>query len=496
MTTYTKSAVKGASIVFVVSIIAAFLGYLVRLVLARNLTLEEFGLFYSVFAFLGMIGIFKSFGFDRALAKFIPEFLHKKRKDYIKSSIIYVSVIQLITNTIIITLVYLLSNFLALHFFNSSQASIVLRLMAIAFFIDSFVLTLKFSFQGFKRMLYFSGIDLVRMLLLVAIIFIGFRLEFGLFSPVIAYIAAPIILFFLFGYLLINKVFPEFIKSQFVLDKNLLKKISKYSIFIMATSAGAIIIGYTDIVVLTFFSGLKEVALYSIALPTARILIYIPNAIGNVLLPLTSELWVKRKLVLLRIGMESVYKYSTIITIPLVFIMFSFADLIIKILFGEDYILATNAMKILSIGMLFLAIHRVNANFFSGIGKPQIITKIVYSAAIFNLIANLVLIPIWGIIGAAIATATSYFIGMLMGLTKIRKFIKISLPINLWIKTLISGIILVLIIWFSKRVISLNVWLETSIVLIISGIVYITLLFLLNVINIEELKDLYKRIFR
>ena len=42
---YTKFAVKGAATVFVISILAAFVGYLVRFLLARNLTVEEFGLF-------------------------------------------------------------------------------------------------------------------------------------------------------------------------------------------------------------------------------------------------------------------------------------------------------------------------------------------------------------------------------------------------------------------------------------------------------------------
>ena len=101
MSNYTKFAVKGATTVLVISLLAAFIGYLVRFVLARNLTVEEFGLFYAVFAFLGLLGLFKSFGFDKALIKFIPEFKHKKRNDLIKSSIIYVSFIQLITNSTI-----------------------------------------------------------------------------------------------------------------------------------------------------------------------------------------------------------------------------------------------------------------------------------------------------------------------------------------------------------------------------------------------------------
>src|SRR3989338_66067 len=78
--TYTKLAVKGAATILVISLIAAFLGYIVRVILARNLTVEDFGLFYAIFGFLSLIGLFKSLGFDKALAKFIPEFLGKKAK--------------------------------------------------------------------------------------------------------------------------------------------------------------------------------------------------------------------------------------------------------------------------------------------------------------------------------------------------------------------------------------------------------------------------------
>ena len=64
MTNYTKHAVKGTAVVFIVSILAGILGYIVRLALARGLSVEDFGLFYAVFAFLALLGVFKSFGFD------------------------------------------------------------------------------------------------------------------------------------------------------------------------------------------------------------------------------------------------------------------------------------------------------------------------------------------------------------------------------------------------------------------------------------------------
>lgn len=496
MSSYTKIAFRGVVVVSSISLIAGFLGYIARVLLARNLTVEEFGLFYAVFAFLGLIGTYRSLGFDKALARFIPEFLHKKKDDHIKSSIIYVIFIQLVTNTIIIIAVYLLSDFLAASFFKNSQAGIVLRWLAIAFFVDSFVMVLKFSFQGFRRMVYFSIIDLVRMLLIISILLIGFRLNYGLMSPVFAYVITPFILVLIFGTILVKKTFPKFLKSNFLLDGALIRKISKYSIFVLSISVEGIVLHYTDVMTLTYLTDLKVVALYNIALPTINVLLFFPRAIGGILSPLTTELWVKKKGMLLAEGIKSLYKYSLIIIIPVVFMMFSFSELLINVLYGKEYVAASNTMKILVIGMIFAILYGINSRFFAGIGKPQITTKIVSIATVFNLVANIALIPIIGIRGAALATSLSYFIMMGLSLLEIRKLIEISFPIKVWLKTLIAGIMFTAIIFLLKSILSLNVWIETFIVLLMSGIAYILLLFVLRVMTIEEIKDLYRRIVK
>ena len=494
MTNYTKFAVKGTITVLVISLLAAFLGYLVRFILARNLTVEDFGLFNSIFAFLAMLGIFKSLGFDKALIYFIPKFKHENRNDLIKSSIIYSAVIQLITNFIVIIAIYLLSSYLSIKFFHSPKSDIVLKLMAIAFFVDSFVQILKFAFQGFKEMTYFSGIDLVRMLLILIIIIIGFKLNYGLLSPIIAYVITPLILIFIFGLILTKKVFPEFAKSKFILSKNALKRISKYSIFLVESNGAGLILYYTDIMALTYFSTLVNVGLYSVALPTAKVLMYFPRAIHAISMPLTAELWSKGEKKLLKMGIEDLYKYSFIIAIPAVFILFSFADLLIAVLYGKDYILAALPMKILSIGMLFEILSFVNWSFFSGIGEPRINSKALYYAAIFNLIGNLILIPMLGMNGAAIATALSSLIILLYGFMKIRGFIKVRFPLKIWIKNIFAGILFVLIIIFLKKILVLNVWTEAAIVVVLAALCYLGLLFMMKIINLNELKSIYTRL--
>lgn len=496
MTNYTKIAVKGASTIFGVSLLAGLIGYLVRFVFARNLTVEEFGLFYSVLSFLGMFVIFKSFGLDLALVKFIPEFQHKKQFDRIKSSIIFVAIFQVITNCIFLLAIYFLAGLLGKNFFKYENADVVLIWMTIATLIDSIVNVIKFSMQGFKEMHYYSGIDLIRMILILAISFFAFKLNLKFASPIIAYLIAPIIIIIIFGFILINKVFPEFRKSNVSIDKDLAKKLWHYGIFIMITTVGGMILGYTDTMVLTAFTSLSAVGLYNAALPTANFLTYFPKAIAAILLPLTSELWAKNKKKELNTGMTLLYRYSIITIVPLVLIMVSFPNLILTLFFGPDYVPASDALIILSIGMVLTPLYVINGNFFSGIGKPQLHSKIVFSGAIINLIMNLILIPFFGIIGAAITTSLSNIVMFIIGLAYMKKYIEVKFPFKTGFYSLLAGGFFTISIWFLKNILSLNVWVETIITITISGSLYIVLILILKIINIKEIKEITNRIIK
>ena len=48
MTNYVEKIAKGSITIFLLSIIASIVGYLLRLFLARNLSVSDFGLFFSV----------------------------------------------------------------------------------------------------------------------------------------------------------------------------------------------------------------------------------------------------------------------------------------------------------------------------------------------------------------------------------------------------------------------------------------------------------------
>ncbi len=488
MASYIKRAVKGAGIVFLFAVIATILGYLLRIVLARNLTPAEYGLFYAGFSMIAFFAIFGDLGTVEALKKFIPDFKVKKKLDKIKSALIYSFSIQFIVSTIGAIIIILLSDFLAVNLFHYPQASLFIKLLGVMLWLRQTTSYLAVVFNAFQNMVYYASIDLMRTALILIIAWLGFQFVKNIYVPTFAYLLTPIILALILLPLLFKKVFPQFFDYKLKLDKKLTKDLLKFGAPLMLFSVGGLILGYTDTIMLTYFRTLEEVGLYNVALPTINLLGFFGIALGAVIFPMTSELWAKNQKEKLIQGFSLLYKYSFILILPLSLILFSFPKIIITFLFGGEYVGASSALRILSIGIILLTINKVNFNAIAGIGRPKINSKIVLIAAVFNLFFNFMLIPILGIIGAAITTLIGYIIMTILSLGSLIKLIKIAVPIKGWIKNLFAALIFIVVIYYLKSYLALNVYIEAIVVVLVSSAIYIGLLFLLRIIDLEEVK--------
>lgn len=494
MANYTKKALVNVGKVFAISIVAAFFGYLVRIFFARNLTIEEFGLFYAVIAFLGIFVIFITSGLDRALIYFIPKFLAKSKAQNVKNSIIYTAIVYFLNNILLITLFYFFAGFLGENYFHHDSASTILMLMAVAFFIDSFVILIQSSFQGFQMMASFASIDLARMILVLIISFIFFRLGMGIYSPIAAYIATPLILILIYLPLLYKRNHEVFAKNRFVWEKQLFKKLYKYGMQVILLTTGGVILSHSDKLMLTYYRTLGEVGIYSAVFPTAMMFSYIPFAIVKVLLPITSELWSKGLTMEFKKGIELLYRFFLIVMLPTSFLIFSFSDILLGVFYGAAYISGSLALKILAISAIFFGLSSINGNILSGMGKPNIYTGIIVFGTIMNILLNAALIPPFGISGAALATGLSFALMMLIGFYIFAKKKLVVFPYAIWIKTLLISVAFLLIVDYLNMHIAMNLLIKIPVILAISGLFYVSALFLSRLVTFSEIRELLKRL--
>lgn len=151
------------------------------------------------------------------------------------------------------------------------------------------------------------------------------------------------------------------------------------------------------------------VGLYSTAIYICNIWSFIPMAIIDSARPVITEN---------KISDERIYKkrisqlYSAIIWICITFgvFIFIFGDVVIKVMYGQAYINASKALKIVSWYCIFsfLGVARniwmMNENMYR---YEKIIALV---GVLSNLILNYIFIPVWGIEGAAIATLFTQFV--------------------------------------------------------------------------------------
>ncbi|MEK6962894.1 MAG: flippase [Nanoarchaeota archaeon] len=483
---YTRKAVFGVGTILFIHLIAALLGYAFRFTLAQKLGVEQYGLFFSVLAFFFLFSTIKDLGIGSALVITLPKLWLKNKWDQVKSYLAMAYLFKLVTAFLLAILFWALAPFLSEYLFKTTDAIFLLRVMAVVFFLGVNEEILSSTFLGFQKYSYFACVELFKKILLLFFLFIFLR--YGLAAPLFAYLLTAILLpFALLPFL--HKTF-SFAHQTATYSLPQLKTLLFLGLPFVFNTLTYSIISYFDTLLLTSLRTLREVGLYNAALPTAMAVLYFMYAFDSVLQPLSAELYHSKKKEKLAQGLHILHKYLFICILPLVILLITHAERILQVFYGATFLPAAQALRILMIGVLFYAIALMNLSVLSGIGQPKTVAKIMFWAALVNVILNLIFIPFLGIAGAALTTTISYALALILSCLKLKHYVTLQLPWKNWAKTLLGGLVLALLLYGSHM---LPIWMDVFLILV-SLISYLLLLFLLRVLDWKEVCMLTKEL--
>ena len=491
---YARKAIISSLIIVTASILAQFFGYIARMFLARNLSTAQFGLFYSVMSSVLFIGgLFTDLGYSSALTKFISEFRAKGQFSHLKKSFLIVLSIKLFLSLLVSGIVFFLSGFLAKYYFKSPEAVFVVQIFALVLFFGALNNLLIPIFQGFQKMFMMSLVNFLQkfffFLFVVLFFFIGFSKSVVI--PTLAFalgILLPFILLFFPAFRLVRLKSVESVK---VSKRFLFRKLSAFAFPSLLSGLAGFVIGYIDVIILTALVPLSDVGVYNSVLPTALILAYFGSALSSVMFPMVSELHAKNEVERLKKGVRKLYNYVLFGLLPLALVVFAFPDLILRILFGGAYTSGALSLQILVIGVVFLSIAQVNNSVLGGLGFPKSVMIITFIAAIFNASLNLVLIPFFGIPGAALTTCLSYLLMFLGSSFLISRKIGMKLPVLDWLKIVFAGGVFLGVVLFVKSF-NLNFYLKIFLSLLLSALIYLIICLKLRIVSVKEVRGLIR----
>ncbi|WP_435159753.1 oligosaccharide flippase family protein [Haladaptatus sp. DFWS20] len=165
---------------------------------------------------------------------------------------------------------------------------------------------------------------------------------------------------------------------------------------------------HVDILMLQLLSGSKQVGYYRAALKLAEFLWFIPLALQTVFVHSTSELWSNDETEKISKLSARTTRYTFLLTGVMALGLASLSNVAVPVYFSSDFTPAIAPLLLLLPGTLGFAVARPILAIAQGKGDlkyPIIATGV---AAVINLLLNLLLIPQYGMHGAAIATSVGY----------------------------------------------------------------------------------------
>lgn len=188
------------------------------------------------------------------------------------------------------------------------------------------------------------------------------------------------------------------------------KELFEFSIPLLFTSVMFMLLTDIDTAMLGYFKTPSAIAEYNVAYPISFLLLIVLESFTFLFIPILSELHSNNKFARMRSIYQLLTKWVVFLTIPLFLLIIAYPHKIIEFTFGEAYSAASTAMIILSLGFFTRAVVGPNGATLTAIGRTRLHAYDTAVATILNIFLNLVLIPRFSYLGAAVATAVSYIL--------------------------------------------------------------------------------------
>lgn len=163
-----------------------------------------------------------------------------------------------------------------------------------------------------------------------------------------------------------------------------------------------------DIILLRLFAGETPTGYYKAALVVAQLMLLLPSTLQSLLLHSSSNYWSGDE----RDKIETVGTLSTRVTLVTSFLMAAglivLVDDFMPLYFGSEFTAAVSPVLLLLPGVIGLAMARPISAIVKGSGRLRVLVYATGGAATINVVLNLLLIPLYGMVGAAVATSVGY----------------------------------------------------------------------------------------
>lgn len=466
-----KLVVRSGFFIFITFLFSKVFFYLYRVVIARYLGVEAYGLFSIIGMLFPFFATIANLGLERGIIRFISHYEAKNKINRIKGIILDSIVIVIPASIILSIIIYFSSEKIAMVIFHNANLIRLIKILSFSIPFASISAVIASYMQGKEKAVDVSVINniinsLFKLVIVSLFIYFGFGLDSISYSYTFGAIATLVV------YILSSKIYNLIFNNTAAhIDK---KELIIFSLPLLGSVILSQIQGMVDTTFIGYFTTIYNVGLYNAALPIATLILIIPIIIYPLFIQQLTKLHSQNNKKAMNAVFKQIIRWTLVINLPLAMLIILFPGFFLNILFGEEFLKAETTLVILIIGYLIFALYMIFMFSLEVIKKTKFALFIWGIHLVSNIILDLILVPIYGINGAAISSVISIIIAYIILRKVVKKYFGLIEFMADTYKLFITALIILIPIYIARSVFNTNL-----IVVISSGIVLIPLYFII-----------------
>ncbi|MFA5381537.1 MAG: oligosaccharide flippase family protein [Candidatus Micrarchaeia archaeon] len=405
-----KTAAKGGIINVISSSLTKILGILFYFLILRLLPPEEAGIFFIGFAIFGFSHVISGIGIPISINRFIPLYLGKNKEELVAPLFKKLGIYLLIISLIICFGLIVFSQQIADLYGEPALNSLIILVAITTPFMMFFDFFCGFL-RGIKHFVSFALIasfkNIIQFIVLFTLIFLISKNAYNSFISITLSTALSTIIIGIWAIMQYNK-FP---KGEKIENKEM-KGIFSYGIPMYISSLGTYLSNWTDTLTLGFYLTSPIVAAYNaIALIARNIGPVVSMPLSQIIQPMFANLHGKgEKSEENFLDLARYYgKWALILGLPVLIVFTILSYQIMHIVFPQ-YESYHWLLWIMGPTFFMTLVGAPYRDALWAIGRSDIFMASSLIIVIPNLALNIILIPIYGVLGAAVASSATYII--------------------------------------------------------------------------------------
>ncbi len=472
------------------------LSIVIIILITRDFGVNGYGTYNIILVYLSLFGVVADFGLQVLLSR---EIANNKNYHHRFRAILGLR----ITSTIIFFLLSFLLLFVLPYDLIIKKGILIYSIGMFFYMLNNLI----FAFFQNRIEVYKNSIAEVigRIIVLIGVVIL-IKLNLGILWVIWASVLGMVIGFFInYGFIL--KKFFLYPVIDFKIWKAVLKDAIPlaivfvlYTLFFQIDSFLLSIISIKN-VVFEFLKGMtntQAVGIYGVAFRIITVAMTFPAIFMTLLFPFISRFVKNHDIKGLRRYFQYSIDFSLLLALPLMVIGVIIAPQIVFLIAGKEFIASVLPFRIWFLSLPFIFLFSATGYIFMAYNyqKKLILSYVFY--LVFNIVLNLVLIPYFSYLGAAVATFLTEILVVLVNFHLIKKYFNLRVSGKKISKQLIAiipsaTVVYLIALKFSKGLNIFQTVILTVICILLAYIVFLFVLYLLKGIDQRQIKKVFAK---